>query len=144
METAHDQENWRSLHERLRGIARRRAALDAEEARCLREAHVVKLWRQLGYAHMNEYLERELGYSPQVGIERLRVAHALADLPQIEASLDACQLAFSAVRELTRVATPRPSKTGSTRFAARTCGRSRRWCPARNAGTGPRIRATRT
>src|SRR4029079_18480083 len=100
-----DQENWRALHERLRGIARRRAALDAEEARCLREAYAMRLWRRLGYAHMNEYLERELGYSPQVGIERLRVAHALADLPQTEASLDAGHLAFSAVRELTRVAT---------------------------------------
>jgi hypothetical protein len=54
---------------------------------------------------MNEYLERELGYSPQVGIERMRVAHALAELPQIEACLGAGQLAFSAVRELTRVAT---------------------------------------
>jgi hypothetical protein len=65
----------------------------------------MKMWRALGYAHMNEYLERELGYSPQVAIERLRVAHALADLPQIEASLGAGHLAFSAVRELTRVAT---------------------------------------
>src|ERR1041385_4181342 len=100
-----DNGNWRSLHDRLRGIARRRAALDAEEARCLRDACATKLWRQLGYAHMNEYLERELGYSPQVGIERLRVAHALAELPRIEAGLDAGHLAFSAVRELTRVAT---------------------------------------
>jgi hypothetical protein len=64
------------LHERLRGIARRRAALDAEEARCLREAHDIRLWRRLGYAHMNEYFERELGYSPRVGVERLRVALA--------------------------------------------------------------------
>ena len=100
-----NQENWRSLHERLRGIARRRAALDAEEARCLREACAMRLWRQLGYAHMNEYLERELGYSPQVGIERLRVAHSLAELPLLEAGLGAGDLAFSAVRELTRVAT---------------------------------------
>src|SRR4029079_12151405 len=100
-----DQENWRALHERLRGIARRRAALDAEEARCLREAHEMKLWRRLGYAHMNEYLERELGYAPQVGIERLRIAHALATLPQIEARLTDGGLPYSAVRELTRVAT---------------------------------------
>jgi hypothetical protein len=104
METIHDEE-WRGLHERLRGIARRRAALDAEEARCLREAHDMKLWRRLGYAHMNEYLERELGYAPQVGIERLRIAYALAELPRIEASLADGDLAYSAVRELTRVAT---------------------------------------
>jgi hypothetical protein len=105
METVRDVQTWELLHERLRGIARRRAALDAEEARCLREAHDMKLWRHLGYAHMNEYLEREIGYAPQVGVERLRIALALATLPQIEASLNDGWLSYSAVRELTRVAT---------------------------------------
>src|SRR5678815_3088593 len=105
METVHSDNEWRRLHDQLRGIARRRATLDAEEARCLREAHDMKLWRRLGYAHMNEYLERELGYSPQVGIERLRIAQALATLPQIEARLTDGGLSYSAVRELTRVAT---------------------------------------
>jgi hypothetical protein len=101
---SHDEE-WRLLHERLRGIAKRRAALDAEEARCLREADDSRLWRRFGCVHMNEYLERELGYGPQVGIERLRVAHALAKLPLIEAGLAEGALSYSAVRELTRVAT---------------------------------------
>jgi hypothetical protein len=55
-------ESWQALHQRLRGIAKRRAALDAEEAQCLREAQALQLWRQLGYVHMAEYLERELGY----------------------------------------------------------------------------------
>lgn len=50
----------------------------------------MKLWRRMGYAHMNEYLERELGY---------------ATLPQIEARLTDGGLPYSAVRELTRVAT---------------------------------------
>jgi hypothetical protein len=98
-------ETWRVLHQRLCGISKRRAALDAEEARCLREAIAVRLWRRLGYVHLNEYLERELGYAPQVGAERIRVALALAQLPRIEASLGEGALSFSAVRELTRVAT---------------------------------------
>jgi hypothetical protein len=54
---------------------------------------------------MNEYLERELGYAPQVGIERLRIAYALATLPRIEACLADGRLPYSAVRELTRIAT---------------------------------------
>jgi len=98
-------DDWRALHQQLRGIAKRRAILDAEEARCLREAVTIKLWRRLGYIHMCEYLERELGYSPQVGGERLRVARELAELPQIEASLGDGALPYSAVRELTRIAT---------------------------------------
>jgi len=105
MDAVRNDDAWLRLHERLRGIARRRAGLDAEEARCLREAHELKLWRRLGYAHMNEYLERELGYAPQAGVERLRIALALATLPQIEASLGEGRFAYSAVRELTRVAT---------------------------------------
>jgi hypothetical protein len=98
-------ETWRVLHQRLCGISKRRAALDAEEARCLREAVAVRLWRRLGYVHLNEYLERELGYAPQAGTERIRVALALAQLPRIEASLGEGALSFSAVRELTRVVT---------------------------------------
>ena len=54
METVRKVQGWQQLHDQLRGIARRRAALDAEEARCLREAHETKLWRRVGYAHMNE------------------------------------------------------------------------------------------
>src|SRR5262245_1103161 len=102
METVQHDEPWRLLHEQLRSIARRRAALDADEVRCLRQAHVLKLWQQFGYAHMNEYLERELGYAPQAGVERLRIALTLADLPRIEAALGDGRLAYSAVRELTR------------------------------------------
>jgi hypothetical protein len=88
-------EEWRQLHERLHGIAKRRGALDAEEAQCLRKAHDQKLWQRFGYVHMNEYLEREIGYGPQVGTERLRIARALAELPQIEASLADGSLPYS-------------------------------------------------
>ena len=97
--------DWQSLHQQLRGIAKRRAALDAEEARCLREADALRLWRRLGYVHMAEYLERELGYGPQVGAERLRVARELGEVPQTEAGLADGTLSYSAVRELSRIAT---------------------------------------
>ena len=105
MATVQHDEEWRLLHQRLHGIAKRRGALDAEEAQCLRKAHDMKLWQRFGYAHMNEYLEREVGYGPQAGTERLRIARVLAELPQIEASLADGGLPYSAVRELTRVAT---------------------------------------
>ncbi len=98
-------ERWQVLHQLLRTIVERRAVLDAEEARCLREAYAMQLWRQLGYIHMGEYLEREMGYGPQVGAERLRVARELGALPRLEASLTAGELTYSAVRELTRIAT---------------------------------------
>jgi hypothetical protein len=41
-------QDWREIDRALRGIAKRRAALDAEEARWLREAEHVKIWEPLG------------------------------------------------------------------------------------------------
>ncbi|HEX2688337.1 MAG TPA: hypothetical protein VHN14_17020 [Kofleriaceae bacterium] len=53
-----------------------------------------------------DYLERALGYAPRTAQDRLRVARALGTLPELTAALAGGELAFSAVRELTRVATP--------------------------------------
>src|SRR5262244_3200631 len=97
--------DWRTIDRALRSIAKRRAALDAEEARWLREAEAMQIWRPLGMVSAIDYMERVLGYAPRTAQERLRVARALGDLPQLTAALAADQLSFSAVRELTRVAT---------------------------------------
>ena len=97
--------DWRMVDSALRAIAKRRAGLDADEARWLREAEVLEVWRPLGMVSALDYLERVLGYSPRVGQERLRVARALGELPVLERALTAGVLSYSAVRELTRVAT---------------------------------------
>jgi hypothetical protein len=90
----------------LRQIAARRAALDAEEARWLREAEELQIWRPLGMVSALDYLERVLGCAPRTAQERLRVARALGSLPQLDAALADGTLSHSAVRELTRVAKP--------------------------------------
>ena len=90
----------------LRTIARRRAELDSEEARWLREAEAIRIWVVFGMGSMLDYMERVLGYTPRVALERLRVAHALAELPGLAQALTTGQLCFTAVRELTRIATP--------------------------------------
>ena len=98
--------DWRTVDRALRAIRQRRAALDAEEARWLREAEALQIWRPLGMVSALDYLERVLGYAPRTAQDRLRVARALGDLPHLTAALAADHLSFSAVRELTRVATP--------------------------------------
>ncbi|MCA9678458.1 MAG: HNH endonuclease [Myxococcales bacterium] len=95
--------DWRQLDRQLRGIARRRAALDAEEARWLMLAQQTELHRRFGYATLLEYLERTLGYGPRAARERLRVASALQVLPATAAALARGDHAYSAVREVTRV-----------------------------------------
>jgi hypothetical protein len=90
----------------LRTIAQRRAALDADEACWLREAEAIQIWRPLGMVSALDYMERVLGYRPRAAQERLRVARALGTLPQLTTALAHGELPFSAIRELTRVATP--------------------------------------
>ncbi|HSR97621.1 MAG TPA: HNH endonuclease signature motif containing protein, partial [Kofleriaceae bacterium] len=97
---------WRVVDRALREIAARRAALDAEEAQWLREAEALQIWRQLGMVSALDYLERVLHYSPRTAQDRLRVARALGALPELTAALADGRLSHSAVRELTRVATP--------------------------------------
>jgi hypothetical protein len=98
--------DWQVVDRALRGIAARRAALDSEEARWLREAEALQIWRPLGMVSALDYMERVLGYAPRSAQERLRVARALGELPKLDAALAQGRLAFTAVRELTRVATP--------------------------------------
>src|SRR5687767_8999364 len=99
-------ERWVEIDSNLRRLAKARAILDVEEARWLRAADEEEVFRHFGCASMVEYLEAVLGYTPKVAAERLRVANALEELPQIASAMTAGKLTFSAVRELTRVVIP--------------------------------------
>src|SRR6187455_1321091 len=94
------------IDRQLRRLAKQRAGLDAEEARWLRRADEADCWRALGYVHALEYLEEVFGYAPRTAQEKLRVAKELGNLSALENELEAGNLPYSIVRELTRVATP--------------------------------------
>ena len=96
---------WQRVDSALRTLAARRASLDADEAHWLREAEACQVWRPLGMVSAIDYMERVLGYSPRAAQDRLRVARALGTLPQLTSALAHGELSFSAIRELTRVAT---------------------------------------
>ena len=98
--------SWRAVDRALREIRRSRAVLDADEARWLRAAEKLQIWRPLGMVSALDYLERVLGYAPRTAQDRLRVARALGTLPRLSNALSDDALSYSAVRELTRVATP--------------------------------------
>ncbi|CAN5887517.1 hypothetical protein BH11MYX2_BH11MYX2_30290 [soil metagenome] len=98
--------DWKFVHEQLLSIAQRRGALDAEEARWLRAAERVEIWKPFAMVNMVDYLERVVGYAPRTAQERLRVARALANLPELTDALRTGELPHSAIKELARVATP--------------------------------------
>jgi hypothetical protein len=97
--------NWRDADRALQSIARRRAALDVEEARWLVEARRVQVHRHRGFASFLEYLERVLGYGPRMAMERLKVADALFRSPTLRDGMRD-GIPFTAMRELVRVAVP--------------------------------------
>ena len=100
-----DGSDWREADRQLRRIAKRRAGLDAEEARWLLAAQRAEVHRRLGCSTFAEYVERVLGYGPRVCADRLRVAFALEGLPSMAAALASGMTSYSAVRERARVAT---------------------------------------
>jgi hypothetical protein len=93
------------IERRLIGYANARARLDAAEAFDLSRAYDLKLNLLRGCASFFEYMERVLHYAPHTARERLRVSRALVGLPELSAALSQGTLAYSHVRELTRVAT---------------------------------------
>ncbi|MBL8620725.1 MAG: hypothetical protein JNK64_05450, partial [Myxococcales bacterium] len=130
-------DDWREVDRTLRGLARRRAALDVEEAEWLRRARAVGVHRQLGYGSFFEYVERVLGYAPGAARERLRVADALMALPKLRAAMSAGDVAYSAARELTRVATVDTEEAWLAAAADHTVREIEDMVSGRRRGDGP-------
>jgi hypothetical protein len=95
---------WKWAHLALSRLARQRAAMDAEEGRCLLAALRAAAHVHLGFGTFAEYVERLFGYAPRSTYEKLRVAEALEGLPVLARALEEGGLSWSALRELTRVA----------------------------------------
>ena len=82
MELGHAE--WQEVDRRLREYARHRSALDAAEAFDLVRAEQLKIYVSFGFVSLYEYMERVLGYKPHTARERMRVARALAALPEMQ------------------------------------------------------------
>lgn len=91
------------LHARFLRRKRQQSAWDAEEARDLLTAEQRQHWVQYGCVTLIEYLEVYCGIEPRTAIDRVRVSHALGELPLLEAELEEGTFQFSHVKELTRI-----------------------------------------
>src|SRR6187399_3369309 len=105
-----DDASWRQAHEALVRLATERAGLDFDEGLALLRARRSGAHVWLGFASFLEYTERLFGYRPRLTQERLRVAEALEELPEIAGELRTSAISFSLARELTRVAMPTTEK----------------------------------
>src|SRR5512134_623310 len=96
----------KEVDRQLRMYAAKRASVDVGEAPWLVACDVNRCYVELGYPTILAYMERVLGYAPMTAKERLRVAHALLELPVTTRALEDTTLCYSAVREISRVVTP--------------------------------------
>jgi len=97
---------WELAHRELVRLSVAQAAHEHTLGKALLRALRVEVWRPMGFATFIEYAERVVGLRPRQTEERLRVAQALEKLPRMSETLAQGLRPFSAVRELTRVATP--------------------------------------
>jgi hypothetical protein len=128
---------WRGAHEALLRLAEKRAGLDFVEGRWLLAALRAGTHIRLGFGSFQEYTERLFGYGPRVTQEKLRVAEALEELPETAQKLKAGRIGFSAVRELTRVATPNTEREWLTAAAGRTVREIEQLVSGRRPGSLP-------
>ncbi|MGE0870200.1 MAG: HNH endonuclease [Kofleriaceae bacterium] len=129
--------DWREIDKALRGIGKRRAALDAEELVWIRKAQRIKIWRHVACVSLLDYLERRCGYAPRTARDRLRVAIALEKLPGLTNALATGEHSFSAVRELTRVATPEREHEWLERSKGKTVFEIQEMVSGREKGSRP-------
>ncbi|MBL0216095.1 MAG: HNH endonuclease [Myxococcales bacterium] len=97
--------DWIKLHEEITSVGKQIVCLEAREVELLLEAEETKLYRRMGFPTIYAYIESVLQHSHHVATERMRVAHELLELPGIAEQFRAGELAWTSVRELTRVAT---------------------------------------
>ena len=71
----------------------------------LREFDVAQGWAEPGLRSCAHWLNWKCGIGMNAAREKVRVAHALADLPQISSSFSKGAISYSKVRAMTRVAT---------------------------------------
>ena len=130
-------DGWRTLHRKLVEISRQRRVLEAEETELLVEAEDSRLYRRLGHVSMHEYMEAHLGYTRHTANERLRTARELLELPKLREAYRTGELSFTAVRELTRVATPATEEAFLAAAEGKTAGEVQQLVAGRGKGDTP-------
>jgi hypothetical protein len=72
----------------------------------LREFDLRQGWKAYHFSHCSDWLNMKCGMAPGTAREKLRVANALFDLPQISTAFQKGDLSYSKARALSRIATP--------------------------------------
>jgi hypothetical protein len=136
-DTSAESADWKTVHTELVRLAALRASLDWDEGRSQLAALRFGTHLKLGFGNFSEYVERLFGYRPKLTQEKLRIAEALEELPELDKALRDGVLCWSAVRELTRVATTHTEKAWIKAARGRTARDVEKLVSGRKAGDRP-------
>ncbi len=105
-DTVSDLSTGEQLGDRIAELNAYLNVAQAEFLELLREFDDQRYWEDLGFTSCASWLNFKCGIGFNAARERLRMAHALVELPKIRAGFAEGTLSFSKVRAMTRVATP--------------------------------------
>ncbi len=132
------------LDQSIVNLCRRINAANYELLVLIREFDERAGWLKWGLNNCTDWLHWRCDISSSAAREKIRVAHALKDLPQISRAFSTGMLSYSKVRALTRVATPENEASlldfAMTTTAARVEERCRQ---LRNVHPSAEVRANR-
>ncbi len=95
------------LEENIISLSQHINASEYEFLVLLREFDLRQGWKAYHFNNCAEWLNMKCGIAPNTAREKLRVANALFDLPEISRAFQKGDLSYSKARSLSRVATPR-------------------------------------
>ncbi|MFO0722995.1 MAG: HNH endonuclease signature motif containing protein [Myxococcota bacterium] len=135
--SAHD--DWQLIDRKIQSLAALQGQLDLELGQWLLAAKRVRVHNYLGFGSFSEYVTRRLGYNAKSALDRLRVAEALERLPKLRGLLRRGERSWSALREITRRATPETEDAWIARTEGKTVREIERMAAAPD-GQGPDAR----
>ncbi|MFO0725822.1 MAG: HNH endonuclease signature motif containing protein [Myxococcota bacterium] len=133
--STHD--DWRLIDRKIQDLAAQQGQLDLELGQWLLAAKRVRVHNHLGFGSFSEYVTRRLDYSAKSALDRLRVAEALERLPKLRGLLRRGERSWSALREITRRATPETEDAWIARTAGKTVREIERMAAVEPGGKGP-------
>jgi len=136
-EGAHSQERWVEIDRHGDVLAGRQGELDVEIGDWLIAARDEQVHEHLGHASWQEYVERRIGLAPHSAMERARVADSLTKLKEIREALRSGALAWSVVREISRVAVPETEREWLEAASGKTVRDAQQFVSGRRPGQGP-------
>jgi hypothetical protein len=103
----HRDQHFQHLEDQITELAAHIHAATYRLLELLREYDECNGWGSKGLSSCAHWLNWKCGISLGAGREKLRVAHALKDLPEISREFRHGRVSYSKVRAMTRVATPK-------------------------------------